>query len=291
MVKSFFYTSLLLITCTLLLVSCKSEPKSNIKVVYYSGTEKIHQTITYLYTLKDGEAKEFYPNGILKSRRFYVKDTLSDTTFIYHENGKLRSLQMYKNKKAHGTWKDFNKEGRLYKEINFKNGLFDSTSSVYTYRTGKLQERINFRNGIKDGLEEFYYPNGKPKSKVLYNSGDPCKNIEEWFENGDKINNSFKISIQEYNDVLLKNTLTYIIKLENPKPGDKVYREIGEAKDECDFGQLFLLKEEDGIFKLQFEIPKGGFIMQTIKIVAFRKTILGNTCSQTKTFNAASNNF
>lgn len=275
----------------ILFFSCKNEPKSNIKTVYYPGTEKIHQLITYQDTVKDGEAKEFFPNGKLKSRRFYVRDVLDDTTFIYHDNGQLRSLQMYKNKKADGVWKEFNKEGKLYSEICFKDGLFEGTSTVYTYRTGKVQERITFNRGIKNGLEEFYYPNGNPKSKILYNSGEPCRNIEEWYDGGEKVKNDFKISITESNDVLMKNTLTYSIRLDNPKPDDKVYREIGPAPNECEFGQLFLLKEDNGIHILQFEIPKGGFIMQEVKIVAFRKTAFGNTCSKTKIFNAASNNF
>lgn len=287
-----FLTALFILFFSLFIItSCKNEKKSNIKIVHYPGTDKIHQSITYLDTLKDGEAKEFFPNGVLKWRRFYVRDTLSDTTFIYHENGKLRSLQMYRNKKAHGGWKEFNKEGKLYSEIYFKDGLFDSTSTVYTYRTGRVQERITFKKGIKNGLEELYYPNGNPKSKIFYNSGEPCKTIQEWYDDGEKVNNDFKIFVTETNDVLMKNTLTYTIRLENPKPDDKVYREIGEAEDECDFGQLFLLTEENGVFKLQFEIPKGGFIMQTVKIVAFRKTAFGNTCNQTKSFNAASNNF
>lgn len=280
-----------LFLCSILFFSCKNEPKTNVKIVYFPNTEKIQQSITYLDSVKHGEAKEFFANGKLRSRRFYVRDTLSDTTFLYHENGNLRSLQMYRNKKAHGGWKEFNKDGKLYSEIYFKDGLFDSTSTVYTYRTGRILERITFKRGIKDGLEEFYYPDGKPKSKILYNSGEPCKNIEEWYDDGEKVNNDFKIFITESNEVLMKNTLTYIIRLENPKPDDKVYQEIGEAKDKCDYGQLFSIKEENGVFKLQFEIPKGGFIMQTVKIVAFRKTAFGNTCSQTKAFNAASNNF
>lgn len=281
----------LIALCLSIFFSCKHEPKSNIKTVYYPGTENIHQLITYNDTVKDGEAKEFFRNGKLQSRRFYVRGDLDDTTFIYHENGQLRSLQMYKNKKAHGVWKEFNKEGKLYSEIYFKDGLFDGVSTVYTYRTGKVQERITFEKGIKNGLEEFYYPNGNPKSKILYNLGEPCKNIEEWYDDGEKVNNNFKIFVTESNDVLMKNTLTYSIRLEKPHSDDKVYREIGPAPNECEFGQLFLLKEENSIYKLQFEIPKGGFVMQEVKIVAFRKTAFGNTCSQTKTFNAASNNF
>jgi antitoxin component YwqK of YwqJK toxin-antitoxin module len=285
------YSFQLTFLCSVFLFSCKDVPKSNVKIVYYPDTEKIYQQITYLDTLKDGEAKEFFPNGKLKSRRFYVKDLLDDTTFIYHDNGQLRSLQMYKNRKADGIWKEFNPQGKVYSEIHFKDGLFEGTSTTYTYRTGKIQERITFKKGIKDGLEEFYYPNGNPKSKILYNSGEPCRNIEEWYDDGEKVNNDFKISVQEHNDVLMKNTLTYFIKLENPKPDDKVYREVGPAKNDCEFGQLFRLPEENGAYKLQFEIHKGGFVMQEVKIVAFRKTLFGNTCSEVKTFNAASNNF
>jgi hypothetical protein len=42
---------------------------------------------------------------------------------------------------------------------------------------------------------------------------------------------------------------------------------------------------------MQFNIGKGGFVMEEVSIAAFRKTPLGHTVIKTTSFAAAANNF
>lgn len=272
--------------------SCSSDQiDDGVKTIYFEGTEKVRQIINYANGYKNGPVSEFYENGKFKARQFYINDTLADSSITYHPNGKIKSVQIIKNKKANGRWLDFNKEGKLYKEVFFKDGVMDSTCTEYTYRTGKLLTRVNYRMGIKHGWQEEYYANGNPKYRIKFSNNSPVMGLQEWLENGKEINNDFKISISEYNDVLMKNTLTYSIRLQGAKSTDKVYQEVARSNNPDELGALYPLKETSGVHTLQFDIPKGGFVMKQITIVAERITDFGNTYIKKQTFNAASNNF
>lgn len=284
-------------TLFLLALSCfcfhgcdPEQKKEGLKIVHYPGTDKIHQEIEMKNGKKNGYAKEYFKNGKLKCSQHYINDTLNDSSLTYHSNGQLLILQYFKNKLRHGCWKDFSPTGQLIKEINFKDGMLDGISTEYTYRTGRLQTKINFKNGAKDGYEEFYYPNGNPKSKILYKNGDQTKDMQEWLESGKEIKHDIKFTVVESNKVLLENTLTYYIQLSDPKPDDEVYKIYAYEKYGLQ-GREKLKKTGSNNYELNFNVGKGGFVMEQITIAAYRKSILGNTFVKVHSFNASANNF
>lgn len=277
----------------ILMFYCCGDPNKiddGIKTVHFKDTDIIKQTIEYKKGKKNGYLKEYYRDGILKAKQFYVNDTLDDSTLIYHANGRLKTVQVYKNKLKHGCWKEFNKEGQLYSEIFFKEDLMDSASSKYSYRSNHLLTRVRYKHGMKNGAEEHYYPNGKLKSIEYYSEGALCKGTKEYRQNGELINNDFKINISESDAVLLENTLSYYIRLENPKASDKVYQvfKTGEGNN---VGSIVPIEKKGDVFVFQYNIPKGGFVMEKVTIAAYRNTSFGNTFVKTQSFNVASNNF
>ena len=282
------YTLLIVFAFT----SCNTNSETNdeLKTVHFSGTDIVKQTIEYKNGKKNGFFKEYYRNGILKAKQFYVNDSINDTSLFYHDDGKLKSIQIYKNKLKNGCWRNYNKKGLLISEIFFKNNVFDSTCSEFSYRSAKLLKKIRYKEGLKNGIEETYYPTGEIQSKVNYDMGDVMIGTEEWKKNGKKINNDFNISIIENDDVLLKGTLTYHIKLENPKESDKVYYVFKPCVGNK-VGDISPLKKQGDVFIYEYQIPKGGFVMEKLTIAAFRKTGFGNTYIKTKSFNVASNNY
>jgi antitoxin component YwqK of YwqJK toxin-antitoxin module len=285
--KHTFFLSLLI--C---LISCQPEDyfKDEEKRIYYPGTEIIKQSVQYKNGKKNGYLKEYYRDGKLKASQYYRNDTLNDTTVMYHPNGKLKLIHIYKNTLKHGCWRDYNKEGKLYSELFFKEGRFDSICSKYSIRSVQLLTRVRYNDGIKHGLEESYYPGEKIKSRSKYFRGELCKGTEEWRENGKKINNDFKITVSEKDATLLENTLVYVIRLENPKPDDRVYR-LFKRVDGDVIGDRIVVQKEGDSFIYKFDIPKGGFVMEEIFLAVYRKTAFGNTVIKTTQFNAASNNF
>ena len=275
-----------------LIVSCgsKREELEGVKTVYFPGTDIIKQSVEYKNGKKNGYFREYYRKGNLKARQFYVNDTLDDTTQIYYPSGILQTQHMYKNKIKHGCWQEYNKEGQLYSEMFFKEGMLDSTCSKYSYKSVRLLTRVSYIKGAKNGVEEQYYASGKPKSRQYYVKGQLCRGTEEWYESGKKIDNDFKIHVQESNATMLQNTLTYNIRLENPEPGDKVYKLFEPPKGDV-MGTLSPLPKEGDAFVYKQVVPKGGFVMEQVIIAAYRKTAMGNTVIKTQAFNVATNNF
>lgn len=276
----------------LLLPCCNSNEtlSEGVKIVHFPGTEQVMQSISYHKGRRNGPFIEYYRNGHVKAKSSFVNDTLNDTSAIYFPDGRLQSLHVYKNKLKHGCWKEYNKDGKLVSEIFLKEGLLDSTSTVYTYRTGRVLTRITYSNGSKNGTEEHYYSNGKPRSKAWYEHGSACMGTEEWYDDGKKINNDFGIHIAERNETQLKNVLSYVVTLDNPKPDDVVYQ-VMTPMEGRKIGAVYPLKHNGNSFLLEFNVPKGGFVMEKVTLAAYRKTGMGNTYIKTTSFNASSNNF
>ncbi len=285
-----FYFSILPIFFMLCACNNSGHVEEGVKTVHFPGTDIVQQTITYANGKKNGPVKEYYKNGTLKARHFFVNDSLDDTSATYHANGRLQSLHVYKNKLKHGCWKEYNKEGRLYSQIFMKNGMLDSTSTVYTYRTGRVVTRVTYKDGVKNGPEEHFYSNGKPRSIAYYDMGRACKGTEEWMDNGKKINNDFKIQISEHNEVLMNNTLTYVIRLEPAQEGDEVYQVMTPCEGNK-IGSVIPLKKKNGSYILEFTVGKGGFVMENVTLAAYRQTPFKNTYIKTTSFNASANHF
>lgn len=276
----------------LLLPSCSNEfnGKDGVKTVYFPNTEIVQVIANFKDGKREGELKEYYRNGKLKLRQFYRDDKQDDSAFFYHENGNIKEIQYMKDFEKHGTWKKFNKEGKLYEEINLKDGYLDGCSTTYTYRTGRLLQRFNYNSGMKDGKQEVYYNNGKPKYVAYFRYGKPCKGTEEWEESGQKIDNEIKISVREENKLLLNGKLTYYIKVADPKPDDEAYLMADKTDDSYATTVSALAKEGDE-YILEYTVPVGGFIMETAKVGVFRKTGMGNMVIQTKNITVSGSNF
>lgn len=290
--KTKFYVLVIYQLFLVICFSCNNSdtPGDGVKTFHFPNSDDVEQTVEYKNGRKNGYLKEYYRDGTLKARQFYVNDTLDDSTLFFHSNGRLKFIQVFKNKLKTGCWRQYNKSGVMYSEMYFKNDLVDSTCSEYTYQTHQLISRVNFKSGTKDGADEQFYKNGRLKSREIYDRGKICKGTEEWLENGDKIDNDFKITITESDKVFLENTLVYKIELSNPNPDDRVYKVINPDSGNK-IGDLAFLEKKGNVFILELIIPKGGFLMETIEIAAFKKTNFGNTFVKTKAFKVASNNF
>lgn len=270
--------------------SNKFDGKNGIKTVFFPETKKIQHIVEFKDGKINGLVQEFYRNGKTKSIQHYVKDRFVDSSFFFHENGKIASVKIQINNKKEGCWKQYNNEGKVFKETCYKNNELNGTSTKYTYRTGRILQRSNFNDGMKDGKQECYYNNGRPKSVLYYKNNHPCLGTEEWYESGEKVNNDFKITVVEQNRVLLENSLKFFIQLENPQKDDIVFL-VSQKDTGKVITTIYPLKHLANRFSLDYSIGKGGFVMEKVKLAAFRKTKNGNTTIKTTEFNASANNY
>ncbi|MBI3517819.1 MAG: hypothetical protein HY062_00490 [Bacteroidetes bacterium] len=279
--------------CLLIIISCsrnKFDGKNGLKVILFSNSEDTCQVIEYKDGKKNGYLKEYYENGKLKIIQHFVDDKNVDTAKFFHPNGNLEAIQIYNNGEKAGCWEKYNPQGKLFSKICFENGVFHGAAYTYSYKSLNLIEKFNFQNGSKVGPQELFYNNGKPKSIAYYYYDRPGLGLKEWDENGNEINNDFAISYREQNKVNLENKLYYIISLENPEADDEVFRVV--AKDTGNvITQYQRLEKRGDSHVLEFSVYPGGFVMEKVKLAAYRKTKFGNTFIKTISFNASANNF
>lgn len=280
------------IVILLFFVSCSNEfdGKNGTKTVKFPGTEKICQTIEFRDGKKNGILKEYFENGNLKTVQHFKDNKNVDSALYYHINGKLAVIQMHNNGEKVGCWKKFNEAGELYSDMCFEKDRLNGTALTYTYKSLHLIERYNYKDGSKNGKQENFYNSGKPKSVTYYLDDRPCLGTTEWLESGEIINNDFSIKYLEQNKVNLEDKLYYVVTLENPHSDDEVFRVL--AKDTGNvITQYQRLEKKGDNFVLEFSVHQGGFVMEKVKLAAYRKTRLGNTLIKTISFNASANNF
>lgn len=280
------------IALSVFLASCSDsfDGKNGIKIVKFPGTDKICQTVEFKDGKKNGVLKEFFENGHLKTVQHFKENKNIDTAFYYHINGKLAAIQMHDNGDKVGCWKKYNETGQLYSDMCFVKDRLNGTTLTYTYKSLHLIERFNFMDGYKHGKQETFYNSGKPKSVTYYNEDKLCLGTKEWLESGELINNDFAIKYTEQNKANLESKLYYIVSLENPTSDDEVFR-ITDKDTGNVITQYQRLEKRGDSFVLEFFVGPGGFIMEKVKLAAYRKTLLGNVIAKTISFNAAANNF
>ena len=276
----------------IMLISCSNDfdGKNGIKTVKFPGTDKICQTIEYKDSKKNGTLKEYFENGNLKTVQHFKDDKNVDSALYYHINGKLAAIQIHSNGKKIGCWKKYNEAGKLYSDMCFEDDRLNGTTLTYTYKTLNLIERYNFKDGYKHGKQETFYNSGKPKSIEFFNDDRVCIGTKEWLENGELIDNDFTIKFIERNKVNLENKLYYFVSLENPQADDEVFR-VSDLDTGNVVSQMQRLVRRGDDFVLEFSINQGGFVMEKVKLAAYRKTRLGNTFIKTISFNASANHF
>jgi len=132
---------------------------------------------------KQGNWKEYYLNGVLKSEGNYVDDKKIGLWKFYHPNSKLEQIGKFaKNGKATGEWKWYFSDGSLRKIELLMNGVHENEYIEYSQngdiklqgeyingnREGPWKINVNgyreegqYLDGFKSGLWKYYHNNGQ----------------------------------------------------------------------------------------------------------------------------------
>ena len=131
---------------------------------------------------KEGEWKTWYPNGMLKSEYFYLKNQIEGLYSYYDSLGTLTRTETYKKSILEGVTSDYNENGALIKTTDYKKGII--TGFVKEYLEGVvLLEQKTFKKDSLDGEWTSWYDNGTQKVVRLYKNGTPVGN---WIFNDEK---------------------------------------------------------------------------------------------------------
>lgn len=109
---------------------------------------------------KQDSVKTFYANGKIKSSISYLDSIRNGEARFYFENGNLKEKLSYDNGKVNGLVSVYNEDGKLKETFNIEDGVRQGPTSVYD-SNGVYVADINYDNGKK-----------VVKSQSSYNSED-----------------------------------------------------------------------------------------------------------------------
>lgn len=92
-------------------------------------------------------------------------DSNSVTKRTYYKSGQIkeeRNYSVYKYNKLGGKLKEWNENGQLLKDIDYKDGEFNGKLKEW-YGNGQLRRDIDYKDGKLNGYLLLYWDNGKPK--------------------------------------------------------------------------------------------------------------------------------
>lgn len=89
-----------------------------------------------------------------------------------------------KDGKKHGTWKWFHSNGKLKKEIEYKEGVVSGNSVTEYYANGAIRAVTPVKDGKMTGHAVFYYENGNKESEGSMSDGYREGYWNAWYPNG-----------------------------------------------------------------------------------------------------------
>ncbi|MGH1336481.1 MAG: toxin-antitoxin system YwqK family antitoxin [Aureispira sp.] len=121
--------------------------------------------------IKNGDYEEYYENGQLKHKAFYINDKVDGASKHWYENGQLKQEAFYVKGIIDGASKYWYENGQLKREAYFNKGFGVDTCKTY-YESGTIQsiKHLN-ENGYSFDLFISFYKNGRKNTECDYKNG------------------------------------------------------------------------------------------------------------------------
>ena len=127
--------------------------------------------------LKDGDFKGWRDNGNLSEEMTYVNNLLEGAKREYNRDGKLVTETEYRGGKKNGMLREYDaKTGERTKEVPFVDDLEDGVRKDYRDDGVTLRFTQEFKKGKPDGPKDTYDRDGKNVTKTeMFKDGRPVK--------------------------------------------------------------------------------------------------------------------
>ena len=134
-----------------------------------------------------------FPNQLLKQYFIFNKNGLLDgESREYYEEGNIKSISPFKNNIPDGVFISYYQNGNIKEKHTYKNGNEEGEGLFY-YQNGNIGQNSFLLNG-KLVTEVFeYYPNGNMKTKAHYIDGKLNGELIIYYENGNIKEKTFTI--------------------------------------------------------------------------------------------------
>lgn len=101
----------------------------------------------------------------------YVDGQYTGPYLEFNDRGQLELKAGYLNNQLHGPWGKY-RFGRPEATANYTNGELDGTYKEYFTRDGKIQKEVNYKNGVEHGTMRFYNEEGEVTVEYEYKNGE-----------------------------------------------------------------------------------------------------------------------
>ena len=173
-----------------------------------------------------------FPNQLLKQYFIFNKNGLLDgESREYYEEGDIKSVSPFKNNVADGIFISYYQNGNIKEKHTYKNGNEEGEGLFY-YENAKLEEKYFMKNGKLEGEATAYFEDGKIRNKSIFKDG--VKLEEETYKDDEIRKNTFKNGEIVQQDIYSKNKKLKAKKffLENGKTKIISYYENGNKQEE-----------------------------------------------------------
>jgi len=156
---------------------------------YFDAKDSVIAVENYKLGKKDGAFITYLAGKTMIDLKTYKDDELNGPYAKYYDNGQLREEGSYLKGLHNGHAKFYSPSGNLNLEgdyqLDFKYGVWDLYSNAgilewkITYRHSEVVKSLRY-----NGLDEQFYGNGIPKSRIVYKDGLKNGPFTEFYEKG-----------------------------------------------------------------------------------------------------------
>lgn len=152
----------------------KSGKKINFKSHFPNG--RTYSEGLLLEDKKSGTWKYYDQYGNISYTEKYLNGELSDTTFGFHPNGKIKYQIVYKNGLKNGLYLEYDLLGTLIQEGYFKDD--ERSNDWYEYDSnGDIEVETCYKGGEMHGVQKRYAVNGTLANYDIYDEGEIIASI------------------------------------------------------------------------------------------------------------------
>lgn len=162
--------------------------------------------LLYFYECTSFEYKKsYYANGKIKTIEAYKNGKLDGVSKSYYPNGNIEIIQNYHNNLRSGELKKYYEDGKICIVENFINDSLSGESYEY-YENGYVKSMNRFSHGKLDGESDEFFSDEKHKS-ILFFKKDSLDGIQKgYFPNGvlkfnKQYNNGIYVFGKEYDSI------------------------------------------------------------------------------------------
>ncbi|KGL62697.1 tetratricopeptide repeat protein [Polaribacter sp. Hel1_85] len=139
---------------------------------YFDVGEKILEfKIPYKNGEIDGEVLEYYANGDVYAKSYYVAGKKNGLETVYHYNKKVSSEINYVNGELSGSYKSFHSNGKPNEVGQSFEGFYNGAWKTF-YSDGTLESESTYKNGSLHDLYKYYDTDGKLFYEYIYRKGE-----------------------------------------------------------------------------------------------------------------------